>query len=195
MLLKLRKEIESLQASDTDKNKPNQSKSQTEKERLIADNKQLQADLFSLQKVIVSLNKSEQNNKTAKKMSAPHVGKIQHQGKKTQDEKKTVPPNKKRKTNRKSSKSTINKVADFCIIEGVGPKIDGVLKAAGIYSMENLSKTKVGKLQEILKNAGGKYNFAVPDSWPKQAALAAAGKMEELQALQDELLGGKTKPK
>lgn len=91
--------------------------------------------------------------------------------------------------------ASINKVANFTMIEGIGPKIDEVLKAAGIYSMENLSKTKASKLQQILKDAEGNFNFADPTSWPKQAALAAAGKMGELKKWQDELIGGKIKSK
>ena len=167
MLLSLQKEVESIQAQrapKSDKNKPNQSG----KAKLITENEQLQVDLFNLQQDIEQL-KSEKENKATKK-----------------GKEKIAPTSKK-------SPSTIYKAADLTIIEGIGPKIAEVLKAAGIYSMENLSKTKATKLQQILKDAGGKYNFADPTSWPKQAALAAAGKMEALKAWQDELLGGRTK--
>lgn len=171
MLLSLQKEIESLQAQrapKTDKNKPNQSNSQSETAKLITENEQLQAGLLDLQQDI-ELLVSEKENKATKK-----------------GKEKIAQTSKK-------SPSTIAKVADLTIIEGIGPKIAEVLKAAGIYSMENLSKTKASKLQQLLKDAGGKYNFADPTSWPEQATLAAAGKMEELKAWQDELLGGRTK--
>ena len=106
-----------------------------------------------------------------------------------------IPKEKKRNAGKRKLKSTIPKVADFTIIEGIGPKIDQVLKAAGIYSMENLSKTKISRLQQILKEADGNFNFAVPTSWPEQALLAAEGKMKALQVLQDELIGGRKKHK
>ena len=39
--------------------------------------------------------------------------------------------------------------------------------------------------------ASGRYRLAVPDTWPKQAALAVDGKWDELKAYQDKLDGGK----
>mgnify|MGYP001457227878 CR=1 FL=1 len=39
--------------------------------------------------------------------------------------------------------------------------------------------------------AGSIYKTMDEGSWPKQAALAAEGKWEELETLQDELVGGK----
>jgi hypothetical protein len=34
-------------------------------------------------------------------------------------------------------------------------------------------------------------HIATPDTWPEQAGLAAAGRWEELEALQDSLKGGR----
>ena len=76
-------------------------------------------------------------------------------------------------------------------IEGIGPKIAEILVGAGIGSYETLSVTSVDRLKEVLASAGGRYRMAVPDSWPQQAVLAAAGKWDELKLLQDRLTHGR----
>lgn len=76
-------------------------------------------------------------------------------------------------------------------IEGIGPKINDVLHEAGIRTFADLAQTDVERLREILTAAGLRVND--PTSWPEQAALAAAGKWEEFQALQDQLDGGRRK--
>lgn len=80
---------------------------------------------------------------------------------------------------------------DLKIVEGVGPKIDGLLKEGGINNWAELAATDVSRIQEILDAAGPRYKLAVPRTWPQQAALAAEGKWAELKALQDELQAGK----
>jgi small subunit ribosomal protein S2 len=74
-------------------------------------------------------------------------------------------------------------------IEGIGPKVASVLDAAGIQTFAQLAGTDVGKLEEIL--AANKLQMMKPGSWPQQAKLAADGKWDELQKLQDGLSGGK----
>ncbi len=77
-------------------------------------------------------------------------------------------------------------------IEGIGPKIAGILADAGMDTFKKLSTAKAEKISEILVAAGGNaYNRFDPTTWPKQAKLAADGKWDELQKLQDELNGGK----
>lgn len=76
-------------------------------------------------------------------------------------------------------------------IEGIGPKIAGLLTDAGIDTFAKLAKADVARLQEVLTEAGPRYNSHVPDTWPQQAALAAAGDWDALQKLQDELDGGR----
>ena len=76
-------------------------------------------------------------------------------------------------------------------IEGIGPKIATVLNEAGITSFELLGKSTAKKIREILDEADGNFAAHDPKTWPKQAKLAAAGKWDELKALQDELNGGK----
>lgn len=92
-----------------------------------------------------------------------------------------------------SAKSVRAKIAksDLKVIEGVGPKIEGLLNAAGILSYKQLSTTKVQDLKDILSAAGPRYKMHNPSTWKKQARLAATAKWDELKALQATLKGGK----
>jgi len=80
---------------------------------------------------------------------------------------------------------------DLKIVEGIGPKIEGLLKADGIANWTDLSNAKIDFIKGILATAGERYRLADPSTWPKQAGLAATGKWEELKAYQDRLKGGK----
>ena len=80
---------------------------------------------------------------------------------------------------------------DLKRIEGIGPKIEEVLNAAGIQTWTTLASTEPGKLKEILENAGGRFRMHSPYTWPLQARLAAAGRWDELDEYQEELKGGK----
>jgi len=77
------------------------------------------------------------------------------------------------------------------IVEGIGPKIEAVLKTAGVDSLHTLAATPAEQLREILDAAGSRYKSHDPRSWPVQAGLAADGKLAELKAWQKELKGGK----
>lgn len=81
---------------------------------------------------------------------------------------------------------------DLKIIEGIGPKIEGLLKAEGIKNWSDLAQAPLDKLEEILKAAGPRYKLASPDTWPQQAELAAGGRWKALKDLQDRLDGGRT---
>lgn len=80
---------------------------------------------------------------------------------------------------------------DLKLVEGIGPKIEELLHAAGIITFNDLANTEVSKVQEILDAAGSKYKIHDPGTWGKQAKLAADGKWDELMELQDVLKGGK----
>ncbi len=84
-----------------------------------------------------------------------------------------------------------SKADDLKKIEGVGPKIAGLLNDAGIVTFANLADAKVEKIKEILAEAGSRYSMHDPTTWPEQAKLAADGKWDELKTLQDQLDGGK----
>jgi len=75
------------------------------------------------------------------------------------------------------------------IIEGIGPKIASLLKDAGIVTFNQLAETDVSRLEKILDEVN--LRIADPTSWPEQARLAAEGKVDELQTLQDSLKGGR----
>ncbi len=82
-------------------------------------------------------------------------------------------------------------VDDLTIVEGIGPKIAGLLKEAGMDTLIEVSKSTPEKIKEILVAAGNRYARHNPGTWPKQAELAVAGKWDELKKWQDELDGGK----
>ena len=75
------------------------------------------------------------------------------------------------------------------MIEGIGPKIESILVAQGITTFSQLAATDVATLQGILKTAN--LRLADPTTWPEQARLAAAHKMDELRDLQVSLKGGR----
>jgi predicted flap endonuclease-1-like 5' DNA nuclease len=74
-------------------------------------------------------------------------------------------------------------------IEGIGPKIESVLHAAGVRSYAQLAESTPAQLQEILD--GARIRIADPTTWPEQAALAAAGDWQGLELLQSQLKGGR----
>jgi large subunit ribosomal protein L17 len=80
---------------------------------------------------------------------------------------------------------------DLKLIEGIGPKIAGILQAAGIRSFAQLAAMTPAAIQPLLDAAGPNYRIADPLTWPEQAGLAAAGRWDELKVLQDTLIGGR----
>jgi len=80
---------------------------------------------------------------------------------------------------------------DLKIVEGIGPKIEQLLKEDGINTWEDLANAEVSRLEAILAKAGKRYRLAKPATWPRQARLAADAKWGELKEYQDELQGGR----
>ena len=81
---------------------------------------------------------------------------------------------------------------DLKIVEGIGPKIEELLKNAGIDNWAQLAQTSVERIREILEAGGDRFRLADPATWPQQASLAAEGRWTELKELQSFLDGGKT---
>ena len=79
---------------------------------------------------------------------------------------------------------------DLTRIEGIGPKISGLLQEAGISTFAQLAGTSVERLGQIIAQAD-LTALADPSTWPEQARLAAEGQWDRLGALQDELKGGR----
>ena len=78
---------------------------------------------------------------------------------------------------------------DLTKIEGIGPKIQDALYAAGIKTYTDLSGSKIGDLRIILADNG--LSQHEPKTWKKQATLAKNGKWDALEELQKELIAGK----
>ena len=83
------------------------------------------------------------------------------------------------------------KADDLKIVEGIGPKIEQLLKEGGINNWEELAAAQVTRIQEILDAAGSRYQMHDPSTWPAQAKFAVEGKWEELKEYQDMLIGGR----
>ena len=105
---------------------------------------------------------------------------------------KRVPIPQKVETPKKVVASVKNVADDLTKIEGIGPKIAGLLKVDGIETFEKLSKSKVTAIQAILDKAGKRYAVHNPATWADQAKLAAKGDWKGLKKWQSELNGGKT---
>lgn len=95
---------------------------------------------------------------------------------------------KEEKAPKANAKKQAPKADNLTKIEGIGPKIAETLAAAGIATFAELAKTDAKKIAEIIADVRGNH---VPDTWTKQAEMAAEGKWDELKKLQDELDGGK----
>ena len=80
---------------------------------------------------------------------------------------------------------------DLKMVEGIGPKIEGLLHAAGIMTWEDLANAAEADVQKILDDAGPRYRMHQPKTWAKQARMAADAQWEELEKYQDWLDGGR----
>jgi predicted flap endonuclease-1-like 5' DNA nuclease len=80
---------------------------------------------------------------------------------------------------------------DLKIVEGIGPKIEGLLNDAGIWTFRQLADSSEERLREILDAAGRRYQMHDPSTWARQSLMAYEGKWDELKAWQDALKGGK----
>lgn len=80
---------------------------------------------------------------------------------------------------------------DLKIVEGIGPKIEGLFHNFGIKTWKGLAEASIEKCQEVLNSGGERYRIHKPTTWPEQAKMAYEGKWKELLKWQDELDGGK----
>ncbi len=79
---------------------------------------------------------------------------------------------------------------DLTKIEGIGKKAVSILKAAGVTSFAALAAMTPDKITTTLKDGGFGAPFN-PETWPRQADLAAKGEWDALKELQDNLSGGR----
>jgi|GEM_PF-1060863 len=78
------------------------------------------------------------------------------------------------------------------VVEGIGPKIERMLNAEGIYTFAQLASANHERLQNIMAMEGSKF-LAIhnPTTWPKQAKLAAEENWEDLEDYKGQLKGGR----
>ncbi|MGB5668574.1 MAG: hypothetical protein WBM53_17180 [Maribacter sp.] len=96
--------------------------------------------------------------------------------------------------NAAAAKASLGKAVkqdDLKIVEGIGPKIEGMFKSVGVNTWKLLSDTTVAKCQEVLDSGGNRYKVHDPASWPMQAKMAYEGKWTELAKWQEEHKHGK----
>ncbi len=82
-------------------------------------------------------------------------------------------------------------VDDLEIVEGIGPRIAGLLRDEGVATWRALAACSPARLRDVLALGGPGFRIADPGTWPEQAALAADGRWAELKALQDRLVAGR----
>ena len=79
---------------------------------------------------------------------------------------------------------------DLTILEGIGPKIEDLLRANGIDSFVKVACLGVDDLLAILERGGPSFSLTNPESWAPQALLASENRWAELKQLQREMIGG-----
>lgn len=132
-------------------------------------------------------------NGTKAQATAPKATAAKSSATKTTAAKKTASKATAKTTSKATKKSPVKrtKKLDFTVIEGVGPKINLLLKDAGFQTFSDLAKAKPKAIKEVLTNAGKRFSMHDPKTWPKQSELASNGNWDELKKLQEQLKGGK----
>lgn len=80
---------------------------------------------------------------------------------------------------------------DLQIIEGIGPKIEELLKTHNVKTWSELAQSSIESLRAILQKGGERFQMHDPSTWPDQAALAVEGKWSDLEEYQTLLPGGR----
>ncbi len=71
---------------------------------------------------------------------------------------------------------------DLKKVMGIGAKMEKMLNEKGIKTYNDLKSVKVSDLQAIINSAGGYYQSYKPQMWKSEAALAAAGKFDQMKS-------------
>ena len=66
-----------------------------------------------------------------------------------------------------------SKPDDLTVLDGIGPKISGVLQSAGVTTYSQIAVMDTPQIEKILDEA--QIRLARFDTWPEQAKFAAAG--------------------
>lgn len=89
-----------------------------------------------------------------------------------------------------SKKASRGKADNLKKIEGIGPKMEKALKAAGIDTFAKLAETSEEALRTAIEEAGMRFAPSIP-TWPKQADFAANDDWDGLESYQDSLKAGR----
>jgi len=103
-------------------------------------------------------------------------------------------PTKEDNFDAKAAKAAIGKsikLNDLKVIEGIGPKIEGLFNNEGITTWGGLADLNVARCREIIMTGGNRYRLHDPASWPMQARMCAEGKWKDLARWQDDHKHGK----
>jgi predicted flap endonuclease-1-like 5' DNA nuclease len=79
---------------------------------------------------------------------------------------------------------------DLTVIEGIGPKMAGALRTAGIDTFVKLSQTTETALRAAIEAAGLSFAPSLP-TWPEQASYVVRGDMDGLKTFQKQLNAGR----
>ncbi|MBI5929318.1 MAG: hypothetical protein HY862_08425 [Chloroflexi bacterium] len=77
---------------------------------------------------------------------------------------------------------------DLTILEGIGPKIQQILRDHGIITFADLAEADVENLTKILRTA---KLPTIPDTWPKQAEYLVRGDLSGFEHYKGQLKGGR----
>ncbi|NNF19975.1 MAG: hypothetical protein HKN61_09360 [Flavobacteriaceae bacterium] len=80
---------------------------------------------------------------------------------------------------------------DLKLVEGIGPKIEGLFHNFDIKTWKDLSEVTVERCYEVLSSGGDRYKIHDPSSWPMQAKMAQQGDWRALHKWQVEHKHGK----
>ena len=83
------------------------------------------------------------------------------------------------------------KLQDLKLVEGIGPKIEQILKDSGVDDLTQLSELDPDDIKTTLLAAGDRFKMFDPSTWPAQARLAKNGDWELLAEYQEQLKGGR----
>jgi predicted flap endonuclease-1-like 5' DNA nuclease len=79
---------------------------------------------------------------------------------------------------------------DLKVIEGIGPKMEKALNAAGIMTFARLAATSEDELRTAIEAQGLRFAPSIP-TWAKQARLLADGDQAGFEAYKDRLIAGR----
>lgn len=76
---------------------------------------------------------------------------------------------------------------DLTIIEGVGPKINELMKTHGVNTFADVARSSVPNLQKVLDAGGPHFRLANPKTWPQQAQMVVDNRWSALKTFQDQM--------